>query len=573
MMTDANQASQRAGARSGGLGVRLRKELLNAAPPLFLSVGAFALARAPLAAQGPACLGVLRGPLGFVLLGLGLAVTGARLLQGRFRGGVPTPTALVLLSSLVLVGVGQHYARYLRPTGDEPHYLVMAQSLWREGDLDLRDNYERRDFLEYTPGPMSPHYGAPRADGRPFPLHSPGLPLLLAPAYALGGRRGAVVLLALLAAALGALVLRLAEQLTGGSRAAAWAWGVAMGPPLAFFAFHVYAELPATLALAGSLALLVGRRPGVAGAVGAALLASALPWLHLKMLPVAVALALVGLLRLHGRPRLTFFAVATVMAGGFLAFYHGVYGSLGPLGGYGGVPQELSTSRPVAAAAGLLLDRSFGLLPHAPAYLLALAGLPLLLRRRWPELWPHLLVAAAVLVPALSWRMWWGGQCPPARFLVPLLPLLALAVAVRAAGPASGLWRWRFTLLGLGLSLFWWMTREPGRLLLVNRGARPTRVWASLSGETPVGRYLPSLVAGEAEDWKVASVWLVALLVLLVLDRLARHRAGIDAWFRGLGLPVVLLLLVGLAIDGWARPVGRSSGGGPRASAQARAAP
>jgi len=549
----------------------MRRELLRIASPLLIAVAWFLLVRVPLAARGPACLGVLRGPLGFVLLALGLAVTGARLLAHRFKAGVPTPTALVLVSGVVLVGVGQHYARYLRPTGDEPHYLVMAQSLWREGDLDLRDNYDRRDFLEYTPGPIAPHYGAPRADGRPFPLHSPGLPLLLAPAYALAGRRGAVALLAILAAALGAVVLRLGEQLFGSSRAASWAWAVVMGPPLAFFAFHVYAELPATLAMAGSLALLVGRRPGIGGAVGAAALASALPWLHLKMLPVAVALAVVALLRLDGRSRTAFLGVATLMAGVFLAYYHGVYGGLGPLGGYGGVPRELSASRPATAAAGLLLDRSFGLLPHAPAYLLALAGLPFLLRRRWVDLWPHLLVAVAVLVPALSWRMWWGGQCPPGRFLVPLVPLLALAVAARAAGPVAGLWRWRWTLLGLGLSLFWWMTREPGRLLLVNRGARPTRVWASLSGETPVGHYLPSLVAGEAEDWKVASVWLLALLVLLVLDRLARHRAAVDGWFRGLGLPVVLLLLVGLAVDGWARPVERSAE--PTVSAPARGAP
>ena len=83
---------------------------------------------------------------------------------------------------------GKRFATRLRATGDEPHYLLMAQSLWREGDLDLRDNFERRDYLEYTPGPVTTHYGTPRRDGRPFPAHSPGLPFALAPLYAIGGR-------------------------------------------------------------------------------------------------------------------------------------------------------------------------------------------------------------------------------------------------------------------------------------------------------------------------------------------------------------------------------------------------
>src|SRR5262245_9396829 len=106
----------------------------------------------------------------------------------------------LLFAAFALAGL--RYASRLQASGDEPHYLLMAQSLWQERDLDLRDNYEREDFLDYTPGPLAPHYAAPRKDGRPYPAHSPGLPVLLAPAYALGGRRACVVLMAALAALL-----------------------------------------------------------------------------------------------------------------------------------------------------------------------------------------------------------------------------------------------------------------------------------------------------------------------------------------------------------------------------------
>jgi hypothetical protein len=53
----------------------------------------------------------------------------------------------------------------------------------------------------------------------------------------------------------------------------------------------------------------------------------------------------------------------------------------------------------------------------------------------------------------------------------------------------------------------------------------------------------------------VAALWVVALLVLFVLDGLAESSDRMDRLFRGLGLPVLLLLAVGLAVDFWARPV------------------
>ena len=89
--------------------------------------------------------------------------------------------------------------------------------------------------------------------------------------------------------------------------------------------------------------------------------------------------------------------------------------------------------------------------------------------------------------------------------------------------------------------------------MLLNRGDRPTRVWEALSGDVPVGRYLPSLVQPDPVEMQVAIVWVVAVAVLLILDRLARTNDQVDRWFRGLGLPVLLLLAVGTVVDFWVR--------------------
>jgi hypothetical protein len=189
-------------------------------------------------------------------------------------------------------------------------------------------------------------------------------------------------------------------------------------------------------------------------------------------------------------------------------------------------------------------------------FLLALAGLPAAARRR---LWPHALVALAVLVPVLWWRMWWGGQCPPARFLVPLVPLLALPIALRCAR-GDGLARWRWTLAGLGLALTLFAVVSPGDLRLLNRADRPTRLWTALSPEgVDAGRYLPSLVAGDPAEDRVAVVWAVAFAGLLALDAASRRSPRVDRLFAGTALPVVLLLMTGAAIDHWARGGARVS--------------
>ena len=71
--------------------------------------------------------------------------------------------------------------------GDEPHYLLAAQSFAEDRDADVLDEYRERDYRELYPYALEPH--GPRRDGR---LHEPlgsGCPPRSRPAYALGGRR------------------------------------------------------------------------------------------------------------------------------------------------------------------------------------------------------------------------------------------------------------------------------------------------------------------------------------------------------------------------------------------------
>jgi hypothetical protein len=537
--------------------------------PLLAAGLAIGLARVDGARAALPALGLLDGPLGTALALLAVAIAAVRAVRPRAPQAPAAGARLARLgaadlpltaaSFALVAGVGLFYAGRLQAAGDEPHYLLMAQSLWNEGDLDLRDNYARQDYLDYNPGPLEPHYAAPRRDGRPYPAHSPGLSLALAPLYALGGRSLCVVALAL-AAALAAREAALLAAVLAGPRAALFARLTALGPPLFLYGFHVYTEAPAALALAFALrrAVLGG---SASSAIAAALAAAALPWLHVKLGLAAVGVGVAAVIGLRGRPRLAFVGTAGPAVLVFVAYYLYVFGRPTPFAIYGGVPADVLTSSPLAAALGLWLDRSFGLLPAAPVYLLLLA-----LAAGGPRIAAadsdsrpaarRLILALAglvlcVLLPAVFWRMWWGGMCPPARFVVPAVPLLAAAVGALVAGePARGLARWRWSLLGLSWALAAFMVARPVDRLLLNRGDRPTRVWDALAaGEATLGRYLPSLVSADAAEWRVAVMWLAMLGLLALLQQAAQRSERIDAAFRTLSLPLGLFLALAALAD------------------------
>lgn len=552
----------------------LRAVRWRALAPLLQVAVLLALARFPPARAVFPVLGVLVGPLGVAMAVLAAGVAAARL---RARPlGLPGPRVLGAVGALVLGVFAVRHASLAQATGDEIEYLLLTQSLWSEGDLDIADNYEREDYKAYTPGMGEMPWGTLRADGRPISTHSPGLPAVLAPVYALGGRTACVLVLALAAAGTVVLTHALARKATGQEEAARFAALAALGPPLFFYGAFVYTEAPSALVVAAALHVL-GSTPSPRAAALAALLVSALPWLHVKLIPAAAALGAVGLLRLRGRALAAFCLVAAAMAAGFVAHFWTIFGDPTPLALYGSrVPRAVRRAEPELALAGLLADASFGLLPVAPVFLLALAGLPLL-RRAGASRWPLALTGLALLLPLVSWRKWWGGFCPPARFLVPLIPLLAVLLALRLAASASGLARWRWPLFAGGVALAAYGLWNADRLLVLNTKDEPPRVLEAIGGEVGAARYLPKLTDPTREEQRVGAVWGVTVLGLLALDAAARRREPVDRWFRGLGLPVVLLLLVGSGVDGWARkrPARRSatalelSGGGSAGPASA----
>src|SRR5918998_2370535 len=113
--------------------------------------------------------------------------------------------------------------------GDEPHYLLAAESLVEDGDVDVLDEYEARSYADFYPHDLKPH--GRETDGRLNEPHGVGFPLLIAPAWAVGGEHGVELFLAAIAALAIALAYRLALRVAPDPWGPASAPGARVRPP------------------------------------------------------------------------------------------------------------------------------------------------------------------------------------------------------------------------------------------------------------------------------------------------------------------------------------------------------
>src|SRR6185369_2854831 len=71
----------------------------------------------------------------------------------------PRRAAWIAAAAAALVYLGAAASLWPRlPAGDEPHYLVIAQSLLRDHDLQIENNHTRGDYHEFFAPPLKPDY-------------------------------------------------------------------------------------------------------------------------------------------------------------------------------------------------------------------------------------------------------------------------------------------------------------------------------------------------------------------------------------------------------------------------------
>jgi hypothetical protein len=337
-----------------------------------------------------------------------------------------------------VASVAVHSKQQLPPTGDEPHYLLVAHSLLVDHDLKVANNYERADYLTYYPGPLRPHYAPAGRDGSLYSGHGPGLPVLIAPALAIGGYRAVVLWIAAIGALGTMFVWKAAHALTSDVTAAWVAWAAAaLTAPAVLDNTLIYPDAVAgTVLSAAVLAMLMVASLSIHRAAALGIGIGLLPWLHTRFAPVAGILAILVACRLMGTPGgwrrwapallgLGVPIIASVTA--WFLFFANVYGTFDPRAAFAG-RTPLEPERMATGLLALVADQEFGLIVNAPVHLLWIGG-TLALARRHKRLLVELASVAGPYVLAVAAFPGWFGGSTPARYLVPVVFPLAVMLA------------------------------------------------------------------------------------------------------------------------------------------------
>ena len=446
------------------------------------------------------------------------------------------------------------------PGGDEPHYLIITQSLLLDRSLTIENVHRRGDYRAYYGGELQPHVQRRGNDGRIYSVHAPGLPALVAPAFAVGGHRGVVLFLVLLAAAGSALAWHCAWLATRRTDAAWFAWAAVTLPVTAIFqSFMVYPDGPGgVLALTGLWALLradeetrddsVALRPWLLHGAALALL----PWLHSRFALLAAAFGSLILLRLGSTKNpagkaVAFLSIPAISAVLWAGFFIAIYGRPDPSAPYGAGGDAGSFAFVPGGLGGLLFDQRFGLVTYAPVVAVAFAGLVAMFfqkpfRRLALEL---VFVVTPYLLMVTHFAMWWGGFSPPARFFAPVLPLFAIPAAVAWTLATRRVTR-VLAAISLVLTAFASVT-----VVFVYRGrlAFNTRDVPSLWLEW-LGRLadLTTAAPGWARDtdlplFRAIAIWIAVAVAGIFLLRILERRLG-----RGRALPTVAVAIVAVGV-------------------------
>jgi hypothetical protein len=338
------------------------------------------------------------------------------------------------------------YERAVMPTAsDEPHYLVIVQSLILRQSLDLTATYDVPALYQGYYPDVLPDRHIIQVGNAQYPIRDLGLPFLAVLPFALAGRSGVLVLLCLVGAALVAQLYLVCRDLRIGHRPALLGVaGVSLTHPLLTYTTQIYPELLAALAFVVAARLLRrGRASSLAELAGASACLGTLPWLSTRAWLIVVGVGLVVAycaLRPVTRPSLrVLLARAAVGAGpcvllvlALAALDYRMFGVFIPNAGYYLIrdQQQVLAFAPQIGALGLLFDRVFGLIPRTPLLLVCAIGLvPLWRRARGTELVALGLGWLVYFAYIADIAYWWADGSPPSRYLVASIPFLAVLLA------------------------------------------------------------------------------------------------------------------------------------------------
>ena len=488
-------------------------------------------------------------------------------LSQRFFSLSPRRKLVILFfASLLIFSAGAllFISTGITPAGDEPHYLLVTHSLFKDKDFDLANNYAHEDYSRYMKyeGKMKPHAVWGARPGSLYSAHSPGVSILLLPFYALGSLfRGQALLffIRLGMSVFGALfsiqVYLYARSEWQNESVALWLWLLtAFTSPVLFYSIHVYPEI-----IIAFLSLTVFRllrfSPSLSWlrVIVCSLFLSSFIWFHsLKYIALFVPLFLYGLWVLFKKTRRAwkialFILIPFAVTFLYLEFQHSLYGSYSLSSATWARPMTGEESFEFArnllfgipfryrweTLAGYFFDQRDGLLFYAPLYFFALLGTWEMWRRKKNGFLLLLFVSTPyVLVSAFLTQR--TGYAPQARPLVSIIWSLAILVGYFLAYNRKKIFAYLFNFAAILSFLFVvLLLKYPVNLYqettrgIIERGGGLFYLLSNIRFRLP--DFLPSYLKVEDWRWLPNFAWLAVIGFFIAAYIFTKKR---DYWIK-----------------------------------------
>ena len=335
---------------------------------------------------------------------------------------------LLLIPVVMYAAVVMHWNSQgtYEPTGDEPHYLVIADSVGRDADLDVTNNYETEMRSPRFYGHRLTATHSIQTGNASYSVHGVGLPLLLAGPVRVAGVSGARAVMLLITGLVPVMLFIVVRRLLASDLLAlAVALTLSLGLPFLVAAGQIYPDMPSGLAILYLIELILSGRLNnqPSHLITGCIVMAFLPWLHLKNIaPALVLLAGLWLCSWSTRRVVVVFSTGlAVSLAGIMAYNFHAFGSV--LGPYRGETMLWTAAHGVPVFLGLHWDQAHGLFLQQPLLLVSLLGLV-------PMVWWHPraslflgLVYLSILVPNAMHTNHYGGYSFVGRFMWSALPV------------------------------------------------------------------------------------------------------------------------------------------------------
>lgn len=350
---------------------------------------------------------------------------------------------VILITALLFISFNKAFRLAEQPSsGDEPHYILMAYSLYYDHDLDLHNDYDLARYKPYYPLNITPHISKGKAaanQSAEYSTHNAGIPVLMWPFIAAFGFNGVRYFMILWAIAVVWLAFYWCKKVTNSILVAAVASLILVGSiSFAGLIGYVFPDMVIAALLLAAVLLLTRKKLATTHLLALSVIAGALPWIHFKSFLYSAVIVVIPLFSIwrskdSQRTKLILSAVLLLPIGLLFGFFEASiwhwYHTLIPTLAFSSSNQLFKIS-PIFYVAASLFDATRGFLSNNPAFVIAALGLPIWWRLNRGQL----TLLAILLLPTLALQStfddWWGGHSPPGRYLIEIFPLLLPAIAL-----------------------------------------------------------------------------------------------------------------------------------------------